>query len=197
MKKIKFLLTITVCILFIIPVSIHAEEKISNNTNIIDESDSISDVEFVDLSREEFNSKIAENNGITYNEARDRTNKLELQGLAEMAANGEIMPRALNAKQGYFKANYYTSNSIIYATFGVYATYYLPSGNTSWTARKFTAVHDKFVYAGTYMTLVNTLSCSAPITNQYTIGFAAIIDMKTNMPGMYYVKYNIRYNFGL
>lgn len=198
MKKIKLFIVMMMCALVVVPTTISAEE---NDTQQVQQDD---DYEFVELSREEFINHIAELNDLTYSEAEIQVSGNDFEGISAAIARGERMPRALELRYGYFTSRFYTPSDTkrdpagsTNAYYGVYASYYLPTGSTSWSSRKFNAIHDTFIYAGNGSSLVTVYTKNANITSVYNIKFSAKFKMKRNLPGMYYVDYTVTTNFGL
>lgn len=195
MKNIKILLILFVFSLFLMPVQVSAENEDNEKTD---------EFEFVELSKAEFIQHIATNNDISFEEATILVEEKDNQGFIDAANRGEIMPRGLSLRYGYFKAIFYTPSDpkpdplgSTCAEYGVYASYYLPDANSSWASRKFNAIHDSFVLPNNNYTAVVVHSKSANITGSHNIKFSAIFDMKRNFPQHYYVKYTINHNFGL
>ncbi|MDQ0359439.1 hypothetical protein [Breznakia pachnodae] len=204
MKKIKLLLAILLCTLVVVPTAISAEENTSNDDNNSQQVQQDDDYEFVELSREEFIKEIADLNNISYEEAEIKVNVNNLEGFNDAIVRGEKMPRALETRYGYFTSRFYTPTDTdrrpeisTNAYYGVYASYYLPTGSTSWSLRKFLAIHDVFIYAGNSYTAVKVQSKNANITSAYNIKFSALIQMKRDQLLHVYINYTVTRNFGL
>lgn len=204
MKKFKFLVVAFLLALMVVPQTVFAQENSYTDENNYQQINQDEDYEFIELSREEFIKQIAENNNITYDEAEIKVNITDLKGINDSISRGEITTKGLETKYGYFTSRFYTPSDTnpnpefsTHAYYGVYASYALPTGSTSWSLRKFIAIHDVFIKAGNGFTKVIVISKNANITSSYNIKFSAIIRMKRDQPLHTYVDYNVNKNFGL
>ncbi|MFV0395786.1 MAG: hypothetical protein ACK5LC_15600 [Coprobacillaceae bacterium] len=197
MKKVKLALIAFICTMFIVPINtVNAE----GNEIIEEEVFQFEEPVFIEQTKEEFVSDIAEINSITYEEALARVDAEDAKGISEAVARGERLPRALKLYYGYFRgtktesANLFLSIGI---TYGVYASYYLPTGSTSWSSRKYNKIHDVFVNAATGSTVLSVEHKAANITSQYRIQFDATYLIKSNVPFQSYNRRSVRTYFDL
>lgn len=204
MKKIKLLLAIILCAVVVFPTAISAEDNDKGNEDDLQQGQQDDDYEFIELSREEFIKQIADLNDISYEQAEIKVNVNDLKGINDAMVRGEIITKGLETRYGYFTSRFYTPSDTnpnpefsTHAFYGVYASYTLPTGSTSWSLRKFIAIHDVFIKAGNEFTKVTVISKNANITSSYNIKFSAIIKMKRNQPLHHYVDYTVAKNFGL
>lgn len=204
MKTLKLIITLVLCTLFMFPTSIYAAEPTAiDSTEIVLSHDG--DENFVELTKEEFIEHISRNNNISIQQAEQEVNQKDQITIQQRATIGEIQPRALQLRYGYFESIFYTPTESYgkipefstCATFGVYVSYFLPDASTTWASRRFNAVHDTYLYATNDWTKVIVHSKAANITGPYSIKFASKFDMKRDLPFMYYVNYTLSHDFYL
>ncbi len=170
--------------------------NLTSNPSLTSENQS-EDTTVVELSKEEFVKQVATRKGISTTQAEQEIDRVDFQNLVNSFSMGRRMPKSLYLKYGYFQRQHCSGDGMICATYGVYASYYLPDSNSPWSSRYFNGVHDSYLYASNFAALVKLYSKSAFISNSYTIVFAANFDMKRDAPFNWYVNYKINTNFGL